>query len=312
MVLFTLVPLSPEAVSVMILLMKPDSPKAIKIILSESPNSDTEGLPLCDAEPSHTNINIVDLGNKNEPTIIMLHGWGRSVESLRGLGELLATTYRVILVDLPGFGESPLPFEASNEGGGWSTLDYAHAIDNYIDQLGIKSCTLLGHSFGGRISIRLASRNPQKFTSVILVGSHGLQTKRSALFKLKAAAIRFSGRFLKSVDGWFGTRLFERAFIPRFGSIDYQQAGQLRKTLVKTVTEDLTEEAREITQPTLLLWGEEDRQTPLDLAHRFHNLITRSTLFTFPNMGHEPFADVGSHTLCRYIERFLANKESTI
>lgn len=271
---------------------------------------DSRGLGPSSGRPNNTGLNTIEFGNKRDPTIVMLHGWGRSSESLRGLGELLASTYHIIIIDLPGFGQSELPFEASNEGGGWSTLDYAFVVEKYLDRLGIDSCTLLGHSFGGRISIRLAARNSQKYKSVILVGSHGLQRRRSKLHKLQAWFIRLFGKFFKSVDGWFGTRLFEQGFVPRFGSLDYQQAGQLRKTLVKTVTEDLTEEARAITQPALLLWGADDRETPLDLAHRFNQLITRSVLYIFPNMGHEPFADVGYHALCRYIERFLADKES--
>lgn len=294
----------------MILSMKSDSPKAITATQLDSRSTDSRSLRPSDGKPNNTTLNTVEFGNKSDPTIVMLHGWGRSSESLRGLGELLATTYHIIIIDLPGFGQSELPFEASNEGGGWSTLDYAFVVERHLERLGIDSCTLLGHSFGGRISIRLAARNSQKYTSVILVGSHGLQRRRSKPQKLKAWFIRLSSKFFKSVDGWLGTRLFERVFVPRFGSLDYQQAGQLRKTLVKTVTEDLTEEARAITQPTLLLWGADDRQTPLDLAHRFNQLITRSTLYIFPNMGHEPFTDVGSHALCRYIERFLADKES--
>lgn len=256
-------------------------------------------------------LNAVLLGKEHTPTIVMLHGWGRSLESLRGLGELLAVKYKVIILDLPGFGGSPLPPEASNDGGGWNTLDYAMCVKAYLDRTGIENAILLGHSFGGRISIRLSSRYPERFSSLILIGSHGLQEKRTLRFKCRAYVVRLIGRLTKWLDGITGTRLYEKMFIPRYGSVDYKNAGSLRKTLVKTVTENLTNEVEKITLRTLLLWGKQDTQTPLELARQFHRLIPNSELHVFPNAGHEPFVDVGAHLMCRYIERFLAQEEPT-
>jgi pimeloyl-ACP methyl ester carboxylesterase len=260
------------------------------------------------ASEDGVDLHVEVLGAEHSCTLVMLHGWGRSLESLRGLAELLSTHLRVVMIDLPGFGRSKLPKAASNDGGGWGTLDYAGAVQQSLDSLSITQCILLGHSFGGRISIRLASKDRERFPAVVLIGTHGLQRKRSMSFRLRSSAIRASGKALKSIDGILGSRLFTKVFVPRFGSIDYQQAGLLRKTLVKTVTEDLTYQAQSITQPTLLLWGANDQQTPLDLAYRFEKLITNSELHIFPNAGHEPFSDVGSHVLTRYIERFLLDK----
>jgi pimeloyl-ACP methyl ester carboxylesterase len=238
----------------------------------------------------------------------MLHGWGRSLEAVRQLGELLAMDCRVVLVDLPGFGRSPLPFPASNEGGGWGTREYSERIKELLDRLGIDTCVLVGHSFGGRISLRLASRYPELVKGLILVGSHGLKRKRPLKQELRVTAIRFLTKTAKAIDGMTGTRLFAHYLAPRFGSRDYNAAGDLRKTLVKTVNEDLTQEASSITAPTLLLWGANDAETPLDLARSFRSLIKDSELHIFPNKGHEPFADVGSHLLAQYIAQFLSSR----
>jgi pimeloyl-ACP methyl ester carboxylesterase len=243
--------------------------------------------------------------NPAAPTLVLLHGWGRSLGALRPLGELLATSCRVILVDLPGFGLSPLPPEASNDGGGWGTYEYSERLKRFLDQSGVSSCILIGHSFGGRISVQLASRYPELVQGLVLIGSHGLKRNRAPIEELRLKAIKFLGAAAKKLDGTIGTRLFAHYFAPRFGSADYKAAGELRKTLVKTVNEDLAQEASNIKAPTLLLWGEDDQQTPLDLAHSFHGLITKSELYTFPHKGHEPFSDVGAHLMAKYVETFL-------
>jgi pimeloyl-ACP methyl ester carboxylesterase len=120
--------------------------------------------------------------------------------------------------------------------------------------------------------------------------------------------IRAITKTTKALDGLIGTRIFAHYLAPRFGSRDYNAAGDLRRTLVKTVNEDLTVQASSIKAPTLLLWGANDSETPVDLARSFHRLITNSELHIFPNKGHEPFADVGSHLLAQYIDQFLSSR----
>lgn len=265
--------------------------------------------PAVQHQPELPPLNVVRLGSKG-PTVVMLHGWGRSLEALRPLGELLSSSCQVVLVDLPGFGSSPLPHAASNDGGGWSTEEYALRVKAWLDTAGISQCILLGHSFGGRISVRLAARYPGLVQGLVLVGSHGLTVERSFSQRLRSRAIKIAVSVAKRVDGLFGTRLFAHYLAPKFGSRDYNAAGDLRKTLVKTVNEDLAQQAATITAPTLLLWGEDDRETPPSLARNYNRLIAGSDLFIFPHKGHEPFADVGSHLLCGYIERFLSGRVS--
>lgn len=244
----------------------------------------------------------------NVPTLVLLHGWGRSLEALRQLGELLAQGCRVVLVDLPGFGRSPLPYPASNDGGGWGTVEYSERVKQFLDQAGITECVLLGHSFGGRLSVRLAAKYPELVKGVILVGSAGLPRKRPLMDEVRVQWIRALTRTAKAIDGMTGSRIFAHYLAPRFGSRDYAAAGDLRKSLVKTVNEDLTELASTIKAPTLLLWGADDSETPVDIARGYHQLIKDSQLQIFPNKGHEPFADVGSHLLAQYITQFLSSR----
>jgi pimeloyl-ACP methyl ester carboxylesterase len=250
------------------------------------------------------------LGSKG-PTVVLLHGWGRSGEALRPLGELLASDCKVVILDLPGFGRSPLPFEASNDGGGWGTLEYSERVKVFLDQAGIKQCVLVGHSFGGRLSVRLAAKYPEIVKGLVLVGSHGLKRKRSPQDEIRVRAIKALVNAAKMIDGATGSRLFAHYLAPKFGSRDYNAAGDLKKTLVKTVNEDLTPQTSTIKAPTLLLWGADDKETPLDLARSFNQLIHDSKLHVFPNKGHEPFADVGCHLLAQYILQFISSRGLT-
>ncbi len=245
--------------------------------------------------------------------IVILHGWGKTLETLRPLGELLVSDdTRVYLVDLPGFGLSPLPHQASNDGGGWSTDDYATRVLSFLTETVKAPCTLVGHSFGGRISVRIAVRQPDIVHSLVLMASHGIPRERTTQEQIRLTYIRLLSQVSKKIDSLLSLETFKKYFAPKFGSADYKAAGELRKTLVKTVNEDLTDLARTIVAPTLLLWGENDTETPVSIAKKFRSLIRNSSLFLFPNKGHEPYADVGSHLMAHYINTFLSQHLSTV
>jgi pimeloyl-ACP methyl ester carboxylesterase len=252
-------------------------------------------------------LNALTLGS-GKTTVVMLHGWGKSLQALRPMADVLSSSCRAVLIDLPGFGLSPLPDEASNEGGGWDSVQYAARIKAFLDESGISSCVLVGHSFGGRLSVRLAARYPEIIKGLVLIGTPGVPRERTPIERIKLSSIRTAVSVAKRIDGLFGTRLFAHYFAPRFGSADYKAAGDLRKTFVKTVNEDLRDEAKKIKVPALLLWGADDREATVDQAHTYNSIISDSELHVFPNKGHEPFSDVGAHLMVRYIESFLGKK----
>jgi pimeloyl-ACP methyl ester carboxylesterase len=250
-------------------------------------------------------IHYEELGTSG-PTLVFLHGWMHSRQDLRPLAELLSEEYKVILLDLPGFGTSPLPHGASDEGGGWSTGDYAGALHTLLMKLQIERCSLIGHSLGGRISVRYAAAHPEVVHALVLIGTPGLPYTRPLKDILRSRFIKLLVSVAKRIDGLTGSRFFPHYLAPRFGSRDYKSAGKLRKTLVKAVNEDLTPEATAIKAPTLLIWGESDQQAPVEIGHRYHELLEGSTLLVLPHRGHEPFRDVGSHLLATRISDFLA------
>ena len=251
-------------------------------------------------------IHVERIGDKG-PDLVMLHGWGNSLEDLRLLGELLGASRRVHLVDLPGFGKSPAPEKA------WSAFDYAETLQAYCAKECRGKPSLLGHSFGGKVAAAFAIRFPGEVGPLILINSSGLRPKRTYLQKCRSSGIRLLGRLCKWSDQQFGSSFFLSRFTPRFGSIDYQNAqGVMRDILVRTVNESLESELGKIESRTLLLWGADDQETPLEIGKRFQKGIADASLLTLSHKGHHPFLDVGSHLCAYHISPFLAENTSHV
>lgn len=250
-------------------------------------------------------INFVLLKSKNQDKkcdipIVMMHGWGQSLRSMRLLGELLANYYTVYLIDLPGFGKSEKP-ETD-----WDTREYAVGMRQFAEEQGIKKCYLLGHSFGGRVSIRLASMYPELVAGVVLINSGGLKRQLQFPKNIRAKCIGMLSKTIKALDASFGSNLFQNWFVPKYASLDYKNAGEMRNILVKAVNEDLTQDSQQVKCPTFILWGKDDQETPLESGKRFHELIKGSQFVALPGKDHFPFIDEGAHICAYYIQPFLA------
>lgn len=234
--------------------------------------------------------------------MLFLHGWGANRESLRGIATLFQHTHCVHLIDLPGFGEAPVP------PGPWSTIEYGDLVQQYLLEHVQRHAILIGHSFGGRVSVRVASRRLAQVHGLVLLGVPGLPLPVASGTRLKRSGIRLLRRALialKPLVGPAGVDWHTR----RFGSKDYQAAGPLRPVLVRTVTEDLTESAKTIACPTLLVWGTDDTEAPPWLAHRYKELIgTRAALLLLPHKDHFLYAGTGAHLIGEKMRRWL--KES--
>lgn len=246
-------------------------------------------------EPKDLHVEVIGKGFP----LVLLHGWGQSSQSLKPLAQLLSHQSKLILVDLPGFGHSSLPTQT------WSSQDYAHYIAKFLKEQGIEKFDLLGHSFGGKISISLASLYPNRVRQLILVASSGLKRRLSIYESIRSKLLKYMAISVKNVDRVAKTQLFQNYFIPRFGSKDYQQAGSMRAILVKSVNEDVTPQIKCIVSPTLILWGSDDQEAPVEFAERMNKLIPQSTLHVFPGKGHQLFADCGAHLCASYILPFL-------
>lgn len=197
--------------------------------------------------------------------IVLLHGWGQNIEMMAPLGNLLKCNHRITIVDLPGFGLSEEPDYAYN------VYDYVDLLEELFRELGIKNPSLIGHSFGGRLSIIYASKND--VDRLVLFGSpcvrHEYKSFSQTLLKT-----------LKKVKILSPLAKLAKKFI---GSPDYRNAkGVMREVLIKTVNEDLSDCARKITCPTLLIWGENDEAVPLKDAKELEGLLKDGALIVLP------------------------------
>ncbi len=229
-------------------------------------------------------------------SVVMMHGWGRKLDDLLPLGEILKTKSTPILVDLPGFGESTAPESV------WSTFDYGKYI---IDQIKEEKIDLLGHSFGGKIALSMAIKYPERVNKLILIATSGLKKRRTFFEKIKFSSIRTLGKMIKAFDKLFSTKYFETKFTPRFASLDYKNAGIMKPILVKSINEDFSSEIDKIKCKTLILWGEKDTETPPEIAFKLNKFIPGSKLIMFPYHGHDIIDPTSSHLLAKYILPFL-------
>ncbi|HSB68919.1 MAG TPA: alpha/beta hydrolase [Candidatus Methylomirabilis sp.] len=217
--------------------------------------------------------------------VVLLHGWGASSQSFAGLRSELAKSFRVLTPDLAGFGWSQPPPEA------WGTEEYARQVERWLAGLGVETAAFVGHSFGGRISIRLASGQPGLVSRLALVAGAGIRPRRGPRYHVRVAATKLV-KWLFSLPGWgeTGRRIIARR-LERTGSRDYRAAGRMRPTLVRVVNEDLTGLLPAIQTPTLILWGSSDREVPRSAVEVMHAGIAHSRLVVFEGAGHFPFLD---------------------
>jgi pimeloyl-ACP methyl ester carboxylesterase len=217
------------------------------------------------------------------PHVLLLHGWGGSIDSVTPILNDLQRSYTVYAFDLPGFGQSSLPPSA------WGSAEYAQLTLKVMDRLNLDRPHLIGHSFGGQVSLRLAVTFPGRVGKLVLVGSAGIRTRPRLATRLKRWAARL-GKWLAPHGGRIGERIRAKIY-RRVQSRDYADAGPLRPTLVKVLNEDLTALLPHIESPTLLVWGEHDRDVPLTAARVMARLIPGAQLVVFENAGHFAYLD---------------------
>ena len=216
--------------------------------------------------------------------IVLLHGWGCDLTIFDKIHENLAENFRVYSVDFPGFGKSEAPKEV------WGVEKYTLFTEKLLNRLNIENPILLGHSFGGRVSILYASRNPVR--KLILADSAGVKPKRKLKYYLKVYSFKAMKKILPLVVGKKKANEKINNYRKKAGSADYNNApGIMQKILVKVVNEDLKKEMPKIKSPTLLMWGENDTATPVRDARIMEKLIKGSGLVVFKNAGHYAFID---------------------
>lgn len=217
------------------------------------------------------------------PPVLVLHGWGASIETVYPIVTGLEAVATVYALDLPGFGQSELPPEP------WGVEDYQAFMAAFMDALGIERASVVGHSNGGRVAIRMASTEPRRVEKLVLVDSAGIRPGRTFGWYRRVAMAK-AGKHAARLFGRPGERLRDM-LVGRAGSTDYLQAGAMRPTLVRLVNADLREHMPRVQAPALLIWGSDDTDTPLAAAREMERLIPDAGLVVFEGAGHYSYLD---------------------
>ena len=206
--------------------------------------------------------------------ILILHGWGRSLNEWFPTAKKLTSQYTVTLVDLPGFGSSEEPPHA------WDTYDYAAVVSDFIKKLELEPSIIIGHSFGGRIATILAANNSDQVSSIILIDAGGIQIK-NILIRLK---ILFYKLFIRPIKN-----LIPKQVRQSFGSSHYKTlSGTLRTSFVKIVNQDLRHLFTKITRPVTIIWGNDDKILPIEYVKIYKILIPHAQIRIVWGADHSP------------------------
>lgn len=223
--------------------------------------------------------------------LLFLHGYGANKESFLPQIKYFSKFYRVTAFDFTGFGKSPPLSEA------WSVEDYANETERLIEELSLKKPSIVAHSFGARVAVKLAARPNAKNTleKLILTGAAGINLNRGLLYRAKITAYRACKKF------------FPGYAEKHFGSAEYRVLTPImRESYKKIVNEDLRGEAQKIVLPTLLIYGEKDDITPINVGMVYRSHIKNSQLKVMNGCGHFAFTD-DPLTFQRLTEEFLEN-----
>ena len=215
-------------------------------------------------------VNFIQYGNKSGKNIVLLHGWGQNIEMMDPIGKRLQKDFYITIIDLPGFGKSSEPTY------GYTVYDYFEIVDELLRKLKIKNPIMIGHSFGGRISIIYAAKRGVE--KLVLLASPFKRSVKKNTFKIKLLKFLKKVPVVKELESYMKTKI---------GSRDYRNATPImRLILVNTVNEDLTEYLKQIESPTLLIWGDLDTEAPLEDAKYAETIMKDAGLIIYQGATH--------------------------
>ena len=205
--------------------------------------------------------------------MLALHGWRRDHRDFEAV--FSGSGIDAIALDLPGFGTAVSPDQA------WGTGEYADAVAAVLEEM-TPQVVVLGHSFGGRVAVRLAASHPDQVGGLVLSGA---PLRRPAGVASKPR-LRFRAARGLAARGLVSQQRMERVR-QRYGSEDYRAAsGVMREVLVRTLAEDYAAAIAAVRCPVELVWGDDDTGAPLATAQWLQHELRDARLVVCPGAGH--------------------------
>lgn len=233
-----------------------------------------------------------DTGPRDAPVLLLLHGFGSSLQTWDIWSAQLEQHYRVIRLDLPGFGlTGASPVHDYSEQNDVSTLSH------FVDKLGLSRFSLVGHSMGGKMAWGLAALMPERVEALILMAPDGYpQIKDIGKKPYEMPAIMGVMRFClpkilvrKSIEpAFFDASVLSDSLVDRY--YDMLRAPGVRAAILdranQTIYTDPVSRLKKITAPTLLIWGEADQMIPSSNAKSYTEVLSKSQTVLLPRLGH--------------------------
>ena len=219
--------------------------------------------------------------NKAKTNLVFLHGWGQNIQMMEPIAKPYIKKYNVLIIDLPGFGKSDEPKEV------WDIYEYAKMVNSLVKKLKMSNPILIGHSFGGKISLCYATMFETK--KLVLLASPYRKKIQKKTFKVRLLKLFKRVSILKGLENYVKKHT---------GSTDYRNATpMMRQVLVKHVNLDLTSELSKIKCPTLLIWGTNDTAVPYNDAVDLEKLISNCGLVTYEGCTHYAYLERLAQTI---------------
>jgi len=250
--------------------------------------------------------------------LLFLHGFGTNIYSWRYWVNPLSEQYRVILVDLKGYGSSPKPYDKH-----YSIPDQATLIYRFILQHDLRNLTIIGHSFGGGVALMtalyLTEQDPSRLVKLILIDSIGYEQPLPQFIKLLRRPIvgrllpyllpiKMQVRSILQLAYYDDDKISDEAVTVYAKALDTAEGRyaliQTARQIVPVNVKELISRYKTIKVPTLILWGREDKIAPLEVGNLLHQAISHSELAIIDQCGHIPHEEEPDKALT-IVERFL-------
>jgi pimeloyl-ACP methyl ester carboxylesterase len=238
-----------------------------------------------------------DTGPRGAPAIILLHGFGASLETWEPWAAQLSKTYRVIRFDLPGFG-----LTGADPRGDYSDQRACTLLAGLMHHFGIAKASIIGNSLGGKIAWNFAVSFPTMVTSLVLISpdgfaspgfEYGKPAKLPFILKLLPFVMPRSMLRMNLAVAYANPKNLSDQTLSRYD--DMMRGPGNRQAMLARMQQVILQPPepalREITAPTLLLWGEQDRMIPFANSADYMRNIPHAQLMPLPTLGHVPFEE---------------------
>jgi pimeloyl-ACP methyl ester carboxylesterase len=247
--------------------------------------------------------NVLDLGSG--PPVVFVHGLSGSWQNwLEQLPEF-ARTHRVVAMDLPGFGASPMPRERITISG------YGRWLDALLEELGVAGAAIVGNSMGGFVGAETAIKFPHRVERLVLVAAAGLSVEHQrsdGLLRLLEVTENVSqllaARLFSKADGLISRPRGRRALLWFVAAHPEQIPAALAREQLRGANKPgfvpaldaltsypIRDRLGDVRCPTLLVWGPKDVLVPVGDAYEFDRLIPDSRLVVYEDTGHVPMLE---------------------